>query len=143
MFKTHFTKEPYLLHVSNRRFFTAISRFRTSSHSLHIETGRHTIPYTPIENRICNFCDLKSIDDEIHMLLRCPFNNPEREILIQSIQSLIQYPISVYNDKDLFSKIMTITCPKGLNSLGKYLHMGFSRRKQYQDNTTVIPLSPL
>ena len=139
MFKTDFRKESYLLHISNRLFFTAISRFRTSSHSLHIETGRHTIPYTPIENRLCTFCNLKSVDDEIHMLLRCTFHNQERHIFTQSIQNLLQHPITEYNEKDIFCKIMTIKCPTGLNSLGKYLHTGFLRRKHHRE---INPINP-
>ena len=54
-FKMEFRKEPYLYQV-NRTYLNAISRFRTSSHCLHIETGRHTKPITPVENRTCNFC---------------------------------------------------------------------------------------
>ena len=52
-FKTDFTREAYLQHSNTRKYFTNISRFRTSSHSLHIETGRHTIPITSISDRIC------------------------------------------------------------------------------------------
>ena len=51
LFKTEYRKEAYLYQICNRNFFTALSRFRTSSHSLHIETGRHARPYTPVEDR--------------------------------------------------------------------------------------------
>ena len=142
MFKTEYRKEPYLNHISNRLFFTAISRFRTSSHSLHIETGRHTIPYTPIENRICTFCNLNSIDDEIHMLLRCTFHKPERKIFIQSLQPLLQHPTSDYTEKDLFCTIMNIKCSKGLHVVGKYLHTGFFRRKKYRETIITTVNSP-
>lgn len=119
----------YDWYIHNWNYLTAISRFRTSSHSLHIETGRHTVPYTPAENRLCSFCDLNSIDDEMHMLLKCTIHNPERDILIQSIQYLLQRPIYEFTDQDLCCKIMGIKCADGLNAIGKYLYTGFSRRK--------------
>ena len=74
IFKTDFGKEAYFSLVSKRNFLTAIARFMTSSHSLHIEKGRHTIPTTPIENRKCLFCLLNKVDDEFHMLLECDFS---------------------------------------------------------------------
>lgn len=48
-----------------------LSRLRLSSHSLGIETGRWHKPIIPKENRICSFCDLGEIDDEIHFLFKC------------------------------------------------------------------------
>ena len=51
-FKTDFMSEAY--HSNTRKYLTSISRFRTSSHSLHIETGRHTIPITPVSIEYAN-----------------------------------------------------------------------------------------
>ena len=130
-FKTEYRKEPYLYQVANRHYLTAISRFRTSSHSLHIETGRHTIPFTPPENRICNFCQLNCIDNEEHMLLYCPFHNEERTLFLQYIQNFTEHSISV-NNRDLFVIIMQSRCPDMVNALGKYLSVGFLRRKTTQ-----------
>ena len=96
MLKTDYRKETYLYHISDRFIFTAIYRFRTSSHSLHLETGRHTIPYTPIENRICTFCNLDSIetiDDEIHMLLGCTFHKPELKFLLNLYNHYYNTPL--------------------------------------------------
>ena len=134
-FKKDYRKEPYLIHASNRNYLTAISRFRTSSHSLHIETGRHTTPITPKALRICNFCQLNSIDDERHMLLECPFHNPEREILIQSLQSSI--PIRTFShDLNTFISVMQLKHPDSINALGKYLCTGFLRRKEAVKSAT-------
>ena len=49
----------------------ALTRFRTSSHSLLIETGRHN--GTPRDERICKSCNTKQIESEYHFLLVCPF----------------------------------------------------------------------
>ena len=142
LFKTDYIKEAYLFHVHNRQFFTAISRFRTSSHSLKIETGRHTIPYTPIENRLCSFCNLNSIDDEMHMLLNCTFHKIERANLFKSKQHFFLQSVSELCDKDLFCAIMNMKNPVPLFALGKYLHTGFNRRNNLSQNTLIqnLPL---
>jgi hypothetical protein len=51
--------------LSERKYF---SRLRTSSHWLHIETGRHKRPATPPGERFCND---SSIEDEFHFMLYC------------------------------------------------------------------------
>ena len=38
-----------------------------------IETGRQTIPKTPINFRIYSFCDSNEADNEIHFLVSCQF----------------------------------------------------------------------
>ena len=45
-----------------------LTRLRTGSHSLAVETGRHARPIKPREERIC---DCKEIEDETHFLLKC------------------------------------------------------------------------
>ena len=133
LFKSDYRRESYLHHASNRNLLTAISRFRTSSHSLHIETGRHTVPITPKENRICKFCQLNEIDDEIHMLLKCPFHITERTNLLEALQPLFQnYPPDY--DEDTFRLIMQIKNPNIINVLGKYLSIGSLRRKKYLES---------
>ena len=64
--------------ISHRNILT---RFRTSNHKLHIETGRYTRPITPVENRICSNCNSKSVEDELHFPMYCPsFENHRREL---------------------------------------------------------------
>ena len=52
-----------------------IARFRTSSHNLRIETGRHQRPQILAANRVCEKCDLNEVEDEIHCLIVCPNNS--------------------------------------------------------------------
>ena len=62
---------PYVLYNSclddKRR--KIITRWRLSSHKLHIETGRYTKPRTEKENRKCRVCSI--IEDELHAIYRC------------------------------------------------------------------------
>ena len=49
---------------------TVLTRWRLSNHSLKIETGRYTVPYTPREDRLCTLC--RTIEDEQHVIFHCP-----------------------------------------------------------------------
>ena len=53
----------------NDKYRTALSKFRTSSHNLEVEWGRHTNPVTPLERRLCLMC--QEIEDEIRFNTRC------------------------------------------------------------------------
>ena len=54
-----------------------ITKWRFSSHDLHIETGRYTSPITPRHERTCKSCP-DSIEDEDHVLFHCPLYNTVR-----------------------------------------------------------------
>ena len=47
-------------------------RLRISSHSLRIQTGCYGNDRLPRNERICVDSDLNDIDDELHLLLKCP-----------------------------------------------------------------------
>ena len=57
-FKSDFVIEPYLHLVKKLRYREAISKFRCSSHTLVIGSGRHTNPRTPVADRKCLICDV-------------------------------------------------------------------------------------
>ena len=46
-----------------------ISRWRLSSHNLHVETGRYKQPKIDHENRKCIICSI--VEDEFHALFIC------------------------------------------------------------------------
>ena len=88
MFKSSFTREPYIDLVRNRNQKSFLSRLRTGSHHLNIEKGRWTRPVTPVEQRTCQYCTPPStvpsspgsgqspsasaaIDNEQHFLMSC------------------------------------------------------------------------
>ena len=72
VFKTTSGMEPYLI-ISNPRlsYIHTIARFRISSHTLEIETGRHRRPKVPVEERTCKICESNSVEDEQHFLIEC------------------------------------------------------------------------
>ena len=61
--KGNFRYEDYLdtLQFNERRL---LAKLRLSSHSLKIESGRHTRPVTPVKERKCNECSAGVTEDE-------------------------------------------------------------------------------
>ena len=53
-----------------------LTRWRLSNHSLAIETGRYTRPYTERQDRVCAMCN--SLEDENHAIYLCPRYNDIR-----------------------------------------------------------------
>ena len=54
-----------------------LTKWRLSSHDLHIETGRYTTPITPRAERVCKHCPA-FVEDEYHVLFQCPVYNVVR-----------------------------------------------------------------
>lgn len=70
LFKHNCELEKYLQVIHENKYRIALTKFRTSSHSLYIETGRYD--NTPRESRLCRFCNMNVIENEYHFLLVCP-----------------------------------------------------------------------
>ena len=72
-FKSLLEPEKYLSCVNIWKYRKDLARFRTSSHNLEIEKGRHE--GILLENRLCKYCEIRGnfvIEDEYHFLLKCP-----------------------------------------------------------------------
>ena len=132
-FKTTPRCEPHLLIPINIKYQKALSRFRSSSHHLRIETGRHTVPITPLLNRICQHCSSLEIDDEIHMLLRCEFHVDERLQLFSELPA----EFMCVDQDNLFKKLLNNSNESVIRSIGKYVHTCFERRN-HTDEENVL-----
>ena len=67
-FKNYTKKATFLDMIKNPQHRIAITKLRLGNHHLHIETGRHSIPKTPENLRLCSFCKTDGIENEIHFL---------------------------------------------------------------------------
>ena len=67
--KTGVKMEPYLMSKLNKSEKIQISKFRVGDHNLHMETGRHCKPKTPIDKRTC--CNCNEVEDKVHFLVDC------------------------------------------------------------------------
>ena len=70
-FKNDTKKATLLDMIKNPQHRIAITKLRLGNHHLHIETGRHSIPKTPENLRLCSFCKTDEIENEIHFLFFC------------------------------------------------------------------------
>ena len=81
LFKPDFKYETYLEVVKDGRYRHALTKFRTSSHTLGIERGRHT--NNEVNERLCAYCE--RIDDERHFILCCDVIDYERQCLFEKV----------------------------------------------------------
>ena len=83
--KTEFCYEPYLDKL-NKSLRMAVTKFRLSSHALHIERGRWNKPKkTPMNERVCTVCGVT--ENEFHVLIVCPrYTNERRGRLTEALR---------------------------------------------------------
>ena len=101
----------YLKRPIPKKLQNCISRFRLSSHSLSIETGRyHNIVQT---NRLCPICHT-DIEDEFHFILKCPMYDDLRKLFIKPFY---------YERPSVFKLIQLFTTVnlKEICNLGRFL----------------------
>ena len=73
--KTGYASEPYIQQTNNRHLQKIIAQFRTGSHWLHIETGRHK--KLEKEDRICPICAFKLSNPGLPAELWDPFDSDD------------------------------------------------------------------
>ena len=132
--KTEHKIEPYLK-IHNFEHRRAITKIRTSSHRLKIETGRWD--KVDREDRICENCLLNKIEDESHLLFECHMHIQERLLLHQKIKNLGKTDMNTKNmtlTKEIF---LTDDLPS-LNAVGKYIMNSLNKR----ENTTLLTSPP-
>ena len=100
--KTEIGIEKYLIQIKNTDVRSKVTKLRLSNHRLAIETGRHTNPKTPKEERFCPFCQ-GQVEDEFHFLFECRTMKHLREEFLKSVMSI---PGFEFFPKDI--KLMTV-----------------------------------
>lgn len=121
LFKTNLCIEPHLTIGLPKKMYKNISRFRTSSHNLRIETGRHESPKLPVEERLCTKCDLNEVEDELHFLLICSSNQSLRIKLTDTATRIIPN-FRELNNLQKFIAILTSAHTEVLTELGNFLN---------------------
>ena len=99
-FKTDTKKSDLLDAINNPHHRSAICKFRLGNHQLRIETGRHTIPKTPMNLRICSFCHSDEIENEMHFLFTCKLYDNIRLKFFNEITA----KYSIFNEFDINAK---------------------------------------
>ena len=108
MYKSEFGMEEYLNKITDLRYRNALTRLRTSSHTLEIERGRYTTPKTPVSDRLCISCNV--IENEFHFLINCkPYCDMRDEFYAK-----VTYIDQVFNrlsDREKYIYLMLSTDP--------------------------------
>ena len=127
LIKNDYRIEPHLLYVENKKHQRALTRLRVSSHKLHIELGRHVRPPIPPTDRLCQFCNSREIDDEVHFLITCEFHGENRNSLLADISHLccLDWNSSPQNK---FECIMKSKNKSVLAAVAKFVYNGFKKR---------------
>jgi len=112
--KGSFTPEPYLMNIRNRNQRMWLSRFRTSAHKLRVETGRYTNPKTPLEQRLCVYCDTGECDTELHAIIFCKTFKLKRQCFFGRVAALCPDFMALSPEQ----KLITLLCPAS-TQLGK------------------------
>ena len=118
LYKNDFVYENYINIVKSEKYRKELTRFRLSSHSLYIETGR----YENIgrENRICTMCSQNVVESEFHFLLCCTAYSALRT----------KYNIKCnWPSHSLFKSVMSNRNERYINNLAKYVYFAMKLRK--------------
>ena len=99
----------------------ALTRLISSSHRLHVETGRWQRPAVPYENRLCEICN--KLGDEYHMLFECVSFTQIRNRLIPRYYRIRP---SMFKCIELFMS----ENKRIIRNLAKYVYLCFSTRNE-------------
>ena len=122
--KDTYTFEHYL-YIENDQHRKSLSQIRLSSHRLAIETGRWK--NIPRENRLCDYCNLNTIETENHFLFECQKYVEGRTLMQNFIKEKINldlYKSSCQTLTEVLQKLKSLFKfgeLSSLNALGKYI----------------------
>jgi len=113
IFKTTLEYETYLdlLPKSLRTYFV---KLRASAHPLRIQTGRYARNNIPRNERYCQCCDQRDIEDEFHFICKCPCFQQLRQKYIKIVYYVNP---SVFK----FHTLLNSTCKIEIINLCKYM----------------------
>ena len=120
LYKKDFCFETYLLEIKDFKLRKIIAKLRLSSHDLRIEKGRYE--HRKVEDRLCEKCCSGDIEDEHHVLLKCPMYNAHRLKFKEQVSRIDS------NHKTDFISIMGSTNKDILFCLGKFVQKLFVTR---------------
>lgn len=82
-FKEYLCTEKYVKSNLNRKERSLIAQLRLGILPLKLETGR--FEKLPLENRLCEFCDSKEIENEVHFVFKCDLYKDLRQAFLAKI----------------------------------------------------------
>ena len=80
LYKTNVKPEKYLKLQIPKRVRRIVALFCSGSLPLAIETGRYARPRIPVNDRLCEHCDMNEVESERHFMMVCPLYDDMRFI---------------------------------------------------------------
>ena len=120
----------FINHIRNAEHRPVGSKFRIGNHNLKIETGRFTIPKTPEDLRICDHCNLNSVEHEMHMFFHCDLYNDLRKTLFIKINDQNTL-FTHYNIHDKVCFLFDNTDSQINRLTANFVFQAFERRKKH------------
>ena len=122
-------KQSRTLVVRNPEHRRAASKFRIGNHNLKIEIGRVTIPKTLEDLRICDHCNLNSVENELHIIFHCDLYNDLRKTLFIKISDRNTL-FTNYNIHDKVCFLFNNTDSHISRLTANFVFQAFERRKK-------------
>ena len=116
-FKTVYECEKYVGYDLPKNQRSLCAQFRSGILPLHIETGRYT--GTELDQRLCEYCELGEVEDELHFLLYCPFYHDLRKTLFDRVH------VGMSSDSDLVKYLFD----NHTFAISNFIHKAWNRRK--------------
>ena len=120
-YKTFLKPELYILQINVKKFRQCLAAFRSSSHPLMIEMGRHL--GIPRDYRVCLYCE-GVVEDEFHFVMSCPLY---QDIRVNYLQTHYIDHASVHS----FNALMASEDVNILQNLAMFLFYALKKRDSF------------
>ena len=108
LYKNSVKTEQYIKVSMSRMERRTMALLRSGTLPIAIETDRYSRPPTPVDDRLCDLCDMEVVENEKHFFLDCPLYSDVRYNLYYECSKYIDIFYTLNND-DTFIYMMYCT----------------------------------
>lgn len=127
---SNFSFQTYLDIVTVKKYRTALSRIRVSSHRLEVEAGRWARPVRiDYDNRKCRICN--KLEDEFHFIFECPIYTDLRKLYIDKYYLMRPSMFKLI-------ELLTTNRKKQIRNLGIFIYKAFEERNKQMYISEII-----
>jgi hypothetical protein len=134
LFKTSYGYEPYINHIKQKTHRYHLTKFRTGTLPLSIETGR----YCGVEEskRVCQLCPDNRVESEVHFLTQCTFYSQERTVFLKAVN--ITFPnVNQLSGDNLLIWLMSCEDKTICQLTSKFIYDCFAKRTSHTNEKPI------
>ena len=124
-FKHSYSTEPYVKIITSKKYRSAYAKFRCGVAPLKIETCRYGLNRIPVEERLCESCQV--VEDEFHVMMVCPLFNDIRSQFILQLNE-VEQSFNDYTQEEQFIYVMSN--PACYKIISKAMYFILSKKHQ-------------